>query len=131
MASSAGPKRPNNVLAIVLGGVIMFFPAMWVSDAFRGQAMKFSAFLVTLAAGPTAFLVSGYRKWGKYIQQLSSDYEKAKDAVRLDPADSRKRELALDAGRRFYSCLNEGLYFGTTTPAQEISIANDLKALIG
>ena len=51
--------------------------------------------------------------------------------MRLNPYDSILREADLKAGRTYYSCMNEALPEGVTTPEQEAYLANDLKVLIG
>ena len=124
-------KRPNNKASILIGGAIGLFPAVWISNAMpEGSVIRVATGLGGLAVGPVVMLVRGSRKWAAYISEKQQEWEQAKDAVRLNPTDSMFREIALKAGRTYYSCMNEALPEGVTTPEQEAYIAIDLKVLI-
>jgi hypothetical protein len=123
-------KRPNNIASILIGGVLGFIPAIWISNAMP-EGLRAATGLGGLAVGPVVMLVRGSKKWAAYISEKQQEWEQAKDAVRLNPTDSMLREVALKAGRTYYSCMNEALPEGATTPEQEAYIANDLKVLIG
>ena len=127
--SKVKKKRPNNIVLLLIGGVIGLPAGLILSGVFpEGSAMRVVAGLGGIAAPPIAMLAYSSKRWSEYLRHMLEQYEAAKQALRQDPGNAQAREAMLNAGRAYYSCMREN---GAPTIYDEQAINNDMKAILG
>ena len=107
-------------LDIVLRGILLA-----ILVAFTINAVNPNALVAVITISIIVIIFVAYFKEKDVQAQLSNKYFVAKERLMEDPYDNRLRDLALQAGRKYYASLRGGIL----TIYDEQAIANDLASI--